>query len=129
MFFKGVLITAYNQVEIFIPRSRRTIPLPSIPNHPRVGHSLTGNMICGGLYPRTSDNCLELTSNGSGWSPLNGDLKELRLAHSSWKTPNGTVLLGGYYSGKTAELVTRTCTGGSCSISSSFKFNLQDDVR
>ena len=86
-------------------------------------------MICGGLYPRTSDHCLELRSDGSGWSELGGNLNELRLAHSSWETSSGTVLLGGYYSGNTAELVSKTCTGGSCSISSSFKFNLQDDVR
>ena len=73
-----------------------------------------------------------MKADGTGWSQLAGTLKELRLAHSSWLSPDGIVLLGGYYSGDTTELVTRTCTTGTdinCRITSLDKFPLQDDVR
>ena len=109
-----------------------TNPLPDIPEHPRVGHTLTGNVICGGLYPGTSDNCLELKSDGSGWHNYITPLTEYRMAHSSWNSPEGIVLLGGYGNpSSTAELVTRTCTvGGSCTVSSSrLPFTLQNEIR
>ena len=117
----GILITAYNQAEIFIPSTQETFPLPAIPGRPRVWHTLTGNVLCGGVYPDTSDNCLELQQNGAGWTPFSTTLTESRLAHSQWDSPDGVVLLGGYYSGDSTELVN---SGGSIS-----QFTLNDNIR
>ena len=115
------MITSYNQAEIFIPSTNETFSLPSIPGSPRVWHTLTGNVLCGGVYPGTSDSCLELTGSGDGWQPYSSTLQTYRLAHSTWDSPQGIVLLGGYYGGSSTELVTRTNT-------SNF-FTLQDNVR
>ena len=101
----GILITSYNQAEIFIPSTDEMFALPSIPGSPRVWHTLTGNVLCGGVYPGTSDSCLQLTENGDGWQPYSVKLNQSRLAHSSWDSPWGIILLGGYYSGTTTEMV------------------------
>ena len=101
----GILITAYNQAEIFIPSTLENFPLPAIPGKPRAWHTLTGNVLCGGVYSDTSTNCLELQQNGAGWTPFSTSLTESRLAHSQWDSPDGVVLLGGYFSGSSTELV------------------------
>ena len=121
MLHSGILITSYNQAEIFIPSTNQTFNLPSVPLNPRVWHTLTGNVLCGGVYPDTDTSCLELTRNGNGWQPYSTELQHPRLAHSSWDSPEGIVLLGGYYSGDTTELVTRTNT--------STKFTLNVNIR
>ena len=63
----GILITAYNQAEIFIPSTLETLSLPAIPGSPRVWNSLTGTILCGGAYRGTSKTCHKLKSNGDGW--------------------------------------------------------------
>ena len=68
-------------------------------------HTLTRNVICGGVYPGTSSTCLELTESGDGWQSYGSTLTESRLAHSAWDSPEGIVLLGGYGT-NTTELVT-----------------------
>lgn len=78
-------------------------------------------MICGGVYPGTSRTCLELTQSGAGWKKYSSTLSESRTGHSAWKSPDGIVLLGGYHSGDTTELVTRE------DISS--KFSLNTNIR
>ena len=83
--------------------------------------TLTRNVLCGGVYPGTSDSCLQLTETGDGWQPYSTALQTPRLAHSTWDSPQGIVLLGGYYEGNTTELVTGTNT-------SNF-FTLKDSVR
>ena len=115
------MITAYNQAEIFIPSTKETFSLPSIPGSPRVWHTLTGTILCGGVYPDTSKSCLELQPNGAGWLPFSTPLTESRLAHSQWDSPDGVVLLGGYYSGSSTELVSST---GSIS-----QFSLKYNIR
>ena len=117
----GILITAYNQAEIFIPSTKETFQLPSIPGSPRVWHTLTGNVLCGGAYDGTSSSCLKLKSNGAGWQSYSPGLVEPRMAHSAWQSPDGVVLMGGYYSGDSTELVTST---GSTS-----QFTMNDTVR
>ena len=117
----GILITSYNQAEIYIPSIRMTFALPSIGGHPRVWHTLTGNVLCGGVYRKTDTSCLELTESGKGWQPYSSTLQQPRLAHSAWNSPEGIVLLGGYDSSNTTELVTRTNT--------SDKFTLKDPIR
>ena len=117
----GILITAYNQAEMFLPSTKETFSLPSIPGSPRVWHTLTGTVLCGGAYDETSSTCLQLKSNGAGWTPYSTGLVESRMAHSAWQSPNGVVLMGGYYSADSTELVNNT--------GSSSQFTLHDSVR
>ena len=123
-FFSGILITSDNKAEIFIPSTKEIYMIESIPGSPRFLHTLTDNLICGGLYPGSSDNCLELSRNGEGWLEYLGNankLKKQRKAHSSWSSRNGIVLLGGIGSGQTTERLT-----SSGSINS---FRLIDNTR
>ena len=105
MGLSGILITAYNQAEIFIPSTKETFSLPSIPGSPRVWHTLTGTILCGGAYPNTPKSCLKLKENGAGWMPYSNGTVMSRMAHSAWDSPSGVVLLGGYYSGDSTELL------------------------
>ena len=117
----GILITAYNQAEIFIPSTLETFPLPAIPGSPRVWDTLTGTVLCGGVYPGTSTTCLELQQNGGGWRNFSTALPRSRLAHSAWDSPSGVLLLGGYYSGDSTVLVRPDGTTS--------QFTLNDNVR
>ena len=117
----GILITAYNQAEIFIPHTKETFSLPAIPGNPRVWHSLTGTILCGGAHPNTKTTCLNLKSNGDGRQPHSSALVHSRMAHSAWDSPSGVVLLGGYYSAQSTELVTST--------NSTSQFTMNDTVR
>ena len=53
--------------------------------------------------------------------PYSPGTVEPRMAHSAWQSPDGVVLMGGYYSGDSTELVENT---GSTS-----QFTLNDPVR
>ena len=106
---------------MFIPSTLETFSLPAIPGSPRVWHTLTGTVLCGGAYAGTSTSCLKLKENGDGWQPYSSNLTQSRLAHSAWDSPSGVVLLGGYDSAETTELLNST---GSTS-----QFSLIDPVR
>ena len=117
----GILIVAYNEAEMFIPSTKETFSLPAIPGSPRVWHTLTGTVLCGGAYPGTSTDCLKLKENGDGWQPYSTTLTQPRMAHSAWDSPSGVLLMGGYYSADSTELVTST--------TSTSQFTMNDTVR
>ena len=106
---------------MFLPSTLETFSLPTIPGSPRVWHTLTGTVLCGGAYPGTSTDCLELTETGDGWQPYSTVLTVSRQAHSAWDSPSGVVLLGGYDSPDSTELVNTTA--------STSQFTLNDPVR
>ena len=74
--------------------------LPDLPDR-RVGHTQSGAVVCGGVDTRSS--CLTFSS-GSGWTQSHTLLEERRW-HSTWKSPRGLLLMGGYRSPKTTELL------------------------
>ena len=103
----GILITSYNQAEVYIPSINETFPMPKIKGNPRVWHTLTRNVICGGVFPETSTTCLELTESGEGWKPYSKPFNPPRMAHSAWWAPSGDlVLMGGYYEPRSTEFIT-----------------------
>ena len=118
----GILIASYNQAEMFIPSTKETFSLPAIPGSPRVWHTLTGTVLCGGAYPGTSTNCLQLKENGAGWQSYSSSLNKSRMAHSAWDSPSGVLLMGGYYSGDSTELL--TSTGSTSQFSLNYKIRL-----
>ena len=88
-------------------------PLPTL----REYFTQNGEVVCGG-YP-TVQSCISLT--GSDWTTSH-QLVESRWGHSSWSSPAGLILMGGYDSGKTTELLSDT------SSSSSPSFDLEYDT-
>ena len=123
------MITAYNQAEIFIPSTKETFSLPSIPGSPRVWHTLTGTVLCGGVYPGTSKSCLELKLNGDGWMPYSMALTEYRMAHSAWDSPNGIFLLGGYYSGDSTEVVSSSGSVSQFTMNYKIRFGTEGAIQ
>ena len=126
----GILITSYNQAEVYIPSVNKTFTLPSIPLPPRVWHTQTGNVICGGIFPETSNNCLELAENGHGWQPYSKPFKTPRAAHSAWQSPSGDiVLMGGYFGPKSTENVTAVDSSNGFPLNSSTRYTSQKKIK
>ena len=67
-------------------------PWCSVPNLPyeTYAHSQSGLVACGGVYSKTS--CFTLSE---GQWTTSHSLLNIRYHHSSWSSPNGTILLGG----------------------------------
>ena len=102
-YIAGILVTYNNLAWIFIPSTKEWLPLPSIPGSPRQWHTLTRNVICGGVWNGTSTSCVELLEKGGGWKEYPTTLSNSRAAHSSYDSPDGVVLIGGYYSSDTFD--------------------------
>jgi len=107
----GVNADEVNSVEVFVPGKRKSCKLPELP-YPR--SSLTVDIVdntpvvCGGAFDinndttlHTLETCLQLQNEE--WTEF-AKLKSPRFGHTSWVSPAGLMLLGGYY-GNTAELV------------------------
>ena len=78
-----------------------TCELPSLPGI-RGSHSMVTNTACGGFTGQEGlDTCISLTEGQ--WSQTH-TLPSPRYAHSTWKIPDGVVLLGGSV-GPQADLV------------------------
>ena len=99
---------------VLIPCS---VPRPAYRSY----HTQDGAVACGGGdAPATLTSCSSLTA--SGWSTSH-QLQERRHRHVSWLSPVGLLLMGGWGSRLTTELLTDT------SSSSSPSFDLEYDTR
>ena len=114
-----------NPVEVFVPSTGHHCWLPDLPtrmNH--LDHTMEELTVCGGWEPPTSSHCW--TFQQGVWN-MTSTLKHPRLVtghmcmcnvsngthpaypillrgmHSSWASPSGTILMGGYDSPKTTE--------------------------
>ena len=81
-----------DSVELLNINGSRSCSLPSLPK-PRLGHSQTGSVVCGGLDKGTRTSCVTLSSE---WEKTH-TLAEKRVYHSAWSSPRGIMLLGGDY--------------------------------
>jgi len=102
---EGIIISggdgAFTSVEVFYPTDdKQSCVLPSLPDQ-RTGHTMDSLEICGGVV--TSTTCITFTS---GQWVTSHALTEEREGHTSWSTEAGIVIMGGYYSGMTTELLT-----------------------
>ena len=77
--------------------------LPNLPEYGRYAHTQTGLEACGGYGPGegTTTTCVRLEAGS--WTPSH-QLVEQRRSHSSWASPAGTLLMGGYNE-QTTELL------------------------
>jgi len=109
---EGIVISggggAYRSVEVFSPTDdKKSCVLPSLPDE-RSGHTMDSLEICGGCadpdHPcGTMTTCINFTS---GQWVTSHALLERRRSHTSWSTEAGTVLIGGYNSAGTTEIIT-----------------------
>jgi len=115
-----------DSVEVFDPSSGQSCFLPSLPEI-IYGHSMHNTLVCGGGGDLQTQTCLALVSGN--WVP-NHSLVEKRIFHSGWDSELGVILMGGYESLNTSEIVAdlegdmgeaafdlESLTVGSCSIS------------
>ena len=66
--------------------------MPELPDQ-RIGHTMDGNMICGGAL--TMDSCLQYKDGK--WSKFPWHLQHQRNFHSSWILPDGEIVLLGVF--------------------------------
>ena len=105
--FPGLLISGGGDymepeasVEVFFPSTGQSCSLPSLPDD-RYEHTMDNLLICGGNNSDTS--CLTFTS---GEWVMSHTLVHRRVAHASWQTEDGrVVLMGGSYSIDTTETI------------------------
>ena len=95
-------------VEMFVPSTGEVCYIPPLPQH-RVQHTLTGRYLCGG-GGKWATNCLHFAEGGWQNSP---PLEEQREGHVGWEREEGLVLMGGWLSPNTTEVIpTGTDNGG-----------------
>ena len=95
--------TGLSSVEVFSPSG---VPLPcTVPPLPafRGSHTQDGAVACGGVGGITS--CVTLT--GSGWQESH-QLQADRGRHASWRSPAGLLLMGGWDSPTSTEILSVT---------------------
>ena len=89
------------EVEVFFPETLTGCSLPPLPFANRLA-SQEGRVMCGGENMKFSNSCHTFTAQGT-WLESHITLTE-RVVHSSWRTGQGILLMGGRYSEKTTEL-------------------------
>ena len=99
---------ASTSVEVYDLLSGKSCSLPALP-HDRYGHSISWSwnhiQICGG-GPASMTTRLSCMVFSSGEWQQSHSLKHWRYSHCSWGVEGGVVLLGGYDSRDTSEVVT-----------------------
>ena len=92
-----------SSVEVYHPGTNTSCSLPSLPEE-IFWHSQDGLVLCGG-YPNTGRSCYTLNTDTAQWTKTHS-LSEKRYQHKSSRREDGSILLiGGYYSKTTTELV------------------------
>merc|ERR1711892_347638 len=92
---------AETSVEIYSPFTGQSCSLPSLPDQ-RYRHTMDSTLICGGYDSDTSTTCLTFSS---GKWITSHSLVEKRIAHTSWQTEEGVVLMGGDGGPYSSEIV------------------------
>ena len=121
----GILIVGGDRngvgsVEVLRADGQRWCQLPNL-NEYRVGFSLSGSLLCGGSSVNDR-HCLELNSLRGVFKPTHPTNKNFKY-HSSWKSKNGLLLMGGLYN----PLSTEFLPTGETKFQS--KFNLTSPAR
>ena len=120
----GVLVSGGNSetgnalasVEV-IREDGTTCSLPDLPE-PRVEHSQSGLISCGGYHDNVRTTCTEFASGE--WTTSH-NLTEDRKTHTSWNAPDGVILLGGYSSPNTTELLSSFTSSTTLSFSLDYR--------
>ena len=91
---------------MFLPSSNVSCYIPPLPDT-RISHSMDGDILCGGLWvhnPDVQTTCMKFSAEEGSWT-YSHTLQEKRVGHSSWVTGDGLVLMGGWMSPTTSEIL------------------------
>ena len=104
---------------MFLPSISTSCELPGLVVR-RYDHTLDGLLACGGLDSDAGYSCEEFSPATGTWALTDHTLQDVRNQHVSWKVEEGTILMGGYFSGTetTSEIVKHDST-----TESSFEMN------
>ena len=90
--------------EVFIPSSGKSCSIPELPDT-RISHTMDSEYLCGGNWvhnPDVQTTCLKFENNQWTYSHT---LSKKRSSHSSWMTNKGLLLMGGWLSDTTTEIL------------------------
>ena len=91
-----------SSAELLHLNGSRMCSLPNLPEY-RNGHTQTGLLTCGG-GGEAKKSCITFT--GGEWKKRHTLMgKKGRYEHEAWASPQGVLLMGGYYSMDTTELL------------------------
>ena len=89
-----------SSVEVYHPGTNTSCTLPSLPEEISY-HSQDGLVLCGGYLLYSRRYCHTLNTDTAQWTKTHS-LSEKRDSHSSWRREDGSILLIGDDSSKTA---------------------------
>ena len=96
-------VNSGTSVELLYTNGSRICSLPDLP-FTKYQHSQTGLTACGGWgWAAAESTCHTLSSTGS-WGQTHS-MDQSRVDHSAWDSPQGTILLGGWESRTTSEIL------------------------
>ena len=115
--------TVGKSVEVYNPHSGSHCKLSDLPDKRRY-HSHCGHLLCGGYESSTQQSCLLFNPTTGQFTTTSVTLRQKRASHLCWGGDDGDVLLmGGYYSGTTTELV--SADGSTSSNSFTLKYRTE----
>ena len=99
--FNGITL---DSVELLTMEGSWICQLPPMPE-PRIRHTQSGRIICGGWDPAARKSCITFFSGGEDWVKTH-NLTQDRRYHSAWESPQGVMLMGGLDHQTTTEILT-----------------------
>ena len=108
----GCCGSAFYSAEVFLPATSTSCELPGLVLG-RSGHTQDNLLLCGGRGGSDAMTSCEQFSPATGtWARTSHTLQDGRYQHVSWKVEEGTILMGGYFSGteNTSEIVKHDST-------------------
>ena len=104
--FSAILITGgsgtEHSAEVFLPSTSTSCQLPGLAVG-RNQHTQDNLLLCGGYY-NAETSCEEFSPATGTWA-LSHTLQQERDGHVSWSVEEGTLLMGGWDSPTTSEIV------------------------
>ena len=96
---------------MFLPSTSTSCELPGLVVR-RYDHTLDGLLACGGLDSEAGYSCEEFSPATGTWARTSHTLQDGRYQHVAWTVEEGTILMGGYFSGteNTSEIVKHDST-------------------
>ena len=111
--FSAILITGgsgtEHSAEVFLPSTSTSCQLPGLVLG-RYRHTQDTFLLCGSTYSDAWTSCEEFSPATGTWALTNHTLQKSRYGHVSWSVEEGTLLMGGFSSGTTSEIVKHDAT-------------------
>jgi len=90
--------------EVFVPSTGKSCFISHLP-HARLSHTMDSEILCGSFAGSpVQTTCIKFSPEDDEWTNSH-TLTQKRVGHSSWMTNKGLLLMGGWYSDTTTELL------------------------